>query len=339
MIVLQNGDFRALLLSEAVLGERRVRKDEQRPVPFAASHPFLYGCYVDGEAVRLVFNVAAIAMQFSLQSAPDVLTTLAEAFGFPPESLLQGVRSESKTDVAQPIQPASPAAPPAELDPAEVYVVPSEIPPRPTAREPSAETPRASAPDPRVSVALGPAGPAQEEAPETAEAPPAPEIPFEEPQLRISENAARPMEETPAAPPPAVEMKREDRPARRAHPVRALAIVAGALVVLAAAVILLVPGFRVRVFPGTAVKPTVVTGPVAGEPASSSVTAPVGDGTHPASPGAPSDYVVQEGDTLWGIAARFAGDPHEFRRLASENQIVDPDRIYPGERIRLTPKQ
>jgi nucleoid-associated protein YgaU len=162
-----------------------------------------------------------------------------------------------------------------------------------------------------------------------------PGIPTDELQRQVSEGAAQPKEETPEAPPPAAEVKRGDRPARRAHPLRFLAIAAGSLVVLVAAVILLVPAIRVRLFPGAAVKAPAVSGPVAGEPAS-----PVspGNGTQPGSTAVPGDYVVQEGDTLWGIAARFTGDPHEFRRLASQNQIVDPDRIYPGERIRLAPK-
>jgi nucleoid-associated protein YgaU/chemotaxis signal transduction protein len=48
------------------------------------------------------------------------------------------------------------------------------------------------------------------------------------------------------------------------------------------------------------------------------------------------EYVVKEGDTLWGIAERFTGNPFNYPRIAGENRIADPDRIYPGQRIRLT---
>jgi nucleoid-associated protein YgaU len=44
---------------------------------------------------------------------------------------------------------------------------------------------------------------------------------------------------------------------------------------------------------------------------------------------------VKQGDTLWDIAARFTGDPHNFRSLAAYNRIVNPDLISPGQVIRL----
>jgi len=49
-------------------------------------------------------------------------------------------------------------------------------------------------------------------------------------------------------------------------------------------------------------------------------------------------YVVVEGDTLWGIAERFTGDPLNYPRLAGENRIADPDLIYPDQKVRLVRK-
>lgn len=43
-------------------------------------------------------------------------------------------------------------------------------------------------------------------------------------------------------------------------------------------------------------------------------------------------YIVRRGDTLSGIAERFGLD---WRRIASINEIADPDRIYPGQTIKL----
>lgn len=50
------------------------------------------------------------------------------------------------------------------------------------------------------------------------------------------------------------------------------------------------------------------------------------------------DYIVKNGDTLWGISERFYGDPFLWPRLWQQNQYVtNPHQIYPGDRIRLYP--
>jgi hypothetical protein len=50
--------------------------------------------------------------------------------------------------------------------------------------------------------------------------------------------------------------------------------------------------------------------------------------------GTPEYYVVQNGDTLWEISARFLGNPMYWPRLWSINeQVTNPHWIYPGNRI------
>ena len=47
-------------------------------------------------------------------------------------------------------------------------------------------------------------------------------------------------------------------------------------------------------------------------------------------------YTVQEGDTLWELSRKFSGTPWQWPEMWKENdQIANPHRIYPGERIRL----
>jgi hypothetical protein len=47
-------------------------------------------------------------------------------------------------------------------------------------------------------------------------------------------------------------------------------------------------------------------------------------------------YTVQKGDTLWDLSQQFSNSPWQWTELWQENQqIVNPHRIYPGERIRL----
>jgi lipoprotein NlpD len=48
----------------------------------------------------------------------------------------------------------------------------------------------------------------------------------------------------------------------------------------------------------------------------------------------PESYVVQRGDTLFGIALDFGFD---YRELAAWNDLPDPGRIFAGQRLRLTP--
>ena len=59
----------------------------------------------------------------------------------------------------------------------------------------------------------------------------------------------------------------------------------------------------------------------------------------PAAEEATQFYVIQSGDTLYKIASDFYGNGMKYPALFEANRevIQDPDKIYPGQKIRIPP--
>lgn len=48
------------------------------------------------------------------------------------------------------------------------------------------------------------------------------------------------------------------------------------------------------------------------------------------------NYVVKKGDTLWAIATQYLGSGEKYTQIASENNIKNPNLIYPGQVLKIT---
>ncbi|MEE9448283.1 MAG: peptidoglycan-binding protein LysM [Arenicellales bacterium] len=54
----------------------------------------------------------------------------------------------------------------------------------------------------------------------------------------------------------------------------------------------------------------------------------------------PTFYTIEKGDTLWGIASSQLGKGSRYPEIFEANRevIKDPDKIYPGQQIRIPEK-
>ncbi len=91
MLLVKNGDFRALVITEAVYGERRLELNVQRGVPMVLPHRVVYGCYPDAAVVRLVLNVEALAVHFDKALVKDLLRALSKEMEQAPSEIVSSL--------------------------------------------------------------------------------------------------------------------------------------------------------------------------------------------------------------------------------------------------------
>jgi chemotaxis signal transduction protein/LysM repeat protein len=91
MLLVKNGDFRALVITEAVFGERRLELNAQRGVPMVLPHRVVYGCYPDAAVVRLVLNVEALAVHFDKALVKDLLRALSKEMEQAPSEIVSSL--------------------------------------------------------------------------------------------------------------------------------------------------------------------------------------------------------------------------------------------------------
>jgi len=77
MILVKNGNFRALVLTEVVFPKRSLPKEMHRTLPFALPHEFVYGCYPVDNVARIILNLAAMAVHFDKSAVTDLLSIIS----------------------------------------------------------------------------------------------------------------------------------------------------------------------------------------------------------------------------------------------------------------------
>ena len=90
-----------------------------------------------------------------------------------------------------------------------------------------------------------------------------------------------------------------------------------------------------RLLVGVAPRAAAPAGGGSAAPPTGAAVHGAGDGT--GTPWASRTYTVKAGDTLSGIAKEVYGDASKYPRIFEANQpmLKDPDRIYPGQVLRI----
>ena len=88
MMLVNNGDFRALVITETVFGERRLPIDIHRKVPIHLPHNLMYGCYPDENAVRIILNVEAISVHFEKSLIQKFMPALSQEMRMSPTGIV-----------------------------------------------------------------------------------------------------------------------------------------------------------------------------------------------------------------------------------------------------------
>jgi len=70
MVLMQNGDFKALVLVKHVFPDRKVPVEDQKSLPVKIPHEIIYECYLDETRICLILNIEALTLYFDPDKTP-----------------------------------------------------------------------------------------------------------------------------------------------------------------------------------------------------------------------------------------------------------------------------
>ena len=72
MILIENGNFQAFIVTEKVFGKSKLSVDIQKELPLYIRKPILYGCYLKENTISLIFNIMVLTMYFNKETVQDI---------------------------------------------------------------------------------------------------------------------------------------------------------------------------------------------------------------------------------------------------------------------------
>lgn len=372
MILVRNGDFRALVITEAVYEAKMIPRDLQRKVPIVLPHHLVYGCYPEGAAVCLILNVEALAVHFDKSIVKRLLPALTQEMAEAPAELVPSLLPEEH------VRDEELAAEEARREAEEQEKAEAEASARKEAAGRARSKVKAGAKkgaEKRPRREAGERSPREKAERERREAEARAKKEREEKARRAVEDRDKATAATIGAAEEPQEKEEDTALARtRTYSGRVPSVLTpGALsgtdtsfrrnwkkYGIAAAVGLVLislvyfgaqreDGMKKG---GETAGVEMEEGRKAGTPdvrAEAPQQQALGPGRkrlvreEPVVLTVPADrpvefslYVVKKGDTLWAICKRFTGDPFNYPRVARDNSIANPDLIFPDQKIFLS---
>ena len=108
MLLVSNGDFRALVVTEFVSGEKQLPIEIHRPIPIHLPHNLVYGCYPDGTAARVILNIEAIVVHFDKSLIQSFMPALSSGMKTSPTGELYTFPNEFIGDTLPPAETFDP---------------------------------------------------------------------------------------------------------------------------------------------------------------------------------------------------------------------------------------